>query len=433
MNRDQLTQEVLEATPRFVSKRTRLVSFMLMGLGLAGLLYGFAGGAPAAGWVALLVSTALAIGLAVAGVCLSAIFQLTNARWGRSYRRLAEAGVVLMPVGLAGLIVFMAGAGDLLPWAHAEHLTGGKAVWLRRGFWDIRVLALLLGMYAVSLTFLYYSLRRDFCLAEVSKRFSGRLGAFLARDIRDSEAERRRCEARLGILAPAVLICFAVVFTFLGIDLIMALEPEWFSTLFGAWYFVGHLFSGLALLAILSIVLRPKLGLQRFLSNTGQRDLATLLFAFVLINVDFFWCQYMTIWYGNLPEETGYVITRALDASQPYRYFSWLSLAAFFVIPFIALLFRKVKGTQSLLLPVAAVVTLGILLARFVEVAPPLLRLERGSGLPAVVGPFVSTLLVFGGVLGAGLLLYHQLLTRVPIMPVGDPVFVQTFSSEEQA
>ena len=62
---------------------------------------------------------------------------------------------------------------------------------------------------------------------------------------------------------PAVAIVYSVAFSFIGIDLIMALEPDWFSTLFGGWYFIGNLFAGLALLAVAAMSLWlawPQLG-----------------------------------------------------------------------------------------------------------------------------------------------------------------------------
>ena len=49
----------------------------------------------------------------------------------------------------------------------------------------------------------------------------------------DPAKEILRCDARMSTLSPIILIIFAVCFTSLGFDLIMALEPDWFSTLFG--------------------------------------------------------------------------------------------------------------------------------------------------------------------------------------------------------
>jgi hypothetical protein len=289
----------------------------------------------------------------------------------------------------------------------------------------------LLVTYGIALRFLYFSLRRDFCVEGARDRLRGPVARFVSGDIADPEKERERCDRGLELWAPAVPISYALCFTLLGFDLIMALEPDWFSTLFGAWYFIGNLFVALALLALVSIVLRKRLRLERFLTEARQADLATLLFAFCLVNTDFFWSQYLTIWYGNLPEETVYVIERSIDASLPWTALSWVALGGFFAIPFIALLFRRIKRSAGLLQLVALVVCAGIFLARFLEVGPALVDVDHGAGLGAVAMPLVSAALVVLGFLGFGALLYVRLLAQVPILPIGDGVFVREFAAEE--
>lgn len=431
IDRDQKIAQVLSWTPETVSSRARAISGLLVVGGIVGLVLGFAG-RTGAGWTALLVATTLVIGFAVCGIVFSAMFQVTGAKWGRPYRRLGEAGVMLMPIGILGLLALLAGGHAYLPWAgHDHHLTGGKAVWLSRGFWDVRVLFCLALAYGLSLAFLYYSLRRDFCLAEVSGKLRGRIAGWVGKGIGDPIAEAERCDLRMTRLAPAQLIVFAVTFTFLGFDLIMALEPDWYSTLFGAWYFMGHMFAGLSLLALISIVLRKRRGMEAVLTPKRQRDLATVLFAFCLLNIDFFWSQYLTIWYANLPEETGYVITRALQSDLPWWRVSWVALAAFFFIPFSALLFRVVKHTDVLLGAVSVIVVAGVFLARFLEIAPPLLHLEAPATFGDIASPLIATGLVSLGMLGGGLWLYLWFLTKVPIMPVGDEIFLAEFGAEE--
>jgi len=65
----------------------------------------------------------------------------------------------------------------------------------------------------------------------------------------------------------------------------------------------------------------------------------------------------------------------------------------------------------------------GVLLARYIEVAPTLTQLPPGAGLGAALVPLLATLLTFCGLLGLGLLLYTRFLTAVPILPLGDDVF----------
>ena len=426
MSRLELISKVLQATPGAI--RFRNISLLMVILGAVGAGLGFAGAHPKAGWAALLTGTVVILGLGMVGALLSAMFEITGARWGRPYRRLAEAGVMLMPVGLVSMLVLMAGGNSYLPWVIEHPHVGGKAIWLTRGFWDLRVLGALFLAYGVALYFIYFSIRRDFCISEVRERFVGGIGKFFGRGITDADAEALRCQRKLTVLAPFVAVIYVLMFSLLGFDLIMALDPEWFSTLFGAWYFIGNLFCGLALLSIISVVFRARLNLSDFISAKHQSDLATLLLAFCLLNADFFWNQYLTIWYANIPEETAYLIERTADTSLPWRSLSFISIFTFFAFPFLALLFRKVKTNSVLLTVVSLSAVFGIFITRFIEIAPALLHVEPSSGLGVLVIPLASALLVFVGLLGAGLFLYSWFLTKVPIFPVGDEIFIQEVS-----
>lgn len=427
--RDQsLIREVLDERFQSQIPHQKKVAIGFVVAGIVGAGIGFlASGNPMVGWVGVLTATVLVIGLAMVGPLLSAIFQMTGAKWGRAYRRLAEGSVALMPVGIVGLLVLFAGGSSFLPWVHQHPHVGGKAIWLTRGFWDLRVLFVLLACYGVGLAFVRLSLRRDFCLSEVRETFKGKLASWAARGIteQNAEEEARIAKGRMDRLAPIVAIVYAFAFTVLGIDLIMALEPDWFSTLFGAWYFIGNVFMGLALLAIGQVALAKRSPIGKYFTPARRSDLATLLLAFCLINVDFFWNQYLTIWYANLPEETFYLIERTVDTDLPWRSLSFVSLTTFFLIPFLALLLRKIKRNGALLTVVSLVAVVGIFLARFIEIAPPLLRLESGSGMGSLALPLLSAGGLLVGFLGAGLWLYTRWLAGVPAMVVGDEIFVQ--------
>lgn len=421
---------LLDAAGKWMPASIQKTAFGMLLLGVVGLVLGFFGASnPSAGWAALLTASVLVMGIAMVGPLLSAIFEITGAKWGRPYRRLAEGTIALMPVAVVVLIVLIIGGNAYLPWVHEPPHHGGKHLWLVRGFWDARVLVTLLLAYGVGLSFVRLSIRRDFCEDAVAKRFDGFFKNLFARNITNPEKEKARIGRIMGRLAPVVAIAYGVCFSMLGFDLIMALEPLWFSTLFGAWYFVGNLFSGLALIAVFAVIISRQAGMDKFFTETRQSDMATLLLAFCLMNADFFWNQYLTIWYANLPEETFYLMKRTEDvAGMPWRGLSFLSLAAFFFIPFTALLVRKVKRSRVLLTIFASIAVLGVLTARFVEIGPALMIApEGGAGLL----PAIAAALVFVGLLGAGLLLFAKLFSGVPILCVGDEILLNEVSDKE--
>ncbi|QQE13125.1 quinol:cytochrome C oxidoreductase [Planctomycetota bacterium] len=152
--------------------------------------------------------------------------------------------------------------------------------------------------------------------------------------------------------APINTLVFALTITFASFDLLMSLDPVWFSTMFGVYYFTGA-FLGAVCLTIIVIMIAKKLGVLISVNKEHMHDLGKLLFAFV-----FFWgyiafSQYMLIWYGNLPEETAwYEIhgwTQVPDKVSGWSYVGLILLAGQLLIPFAGLLSRHVKRNMAVL------------------------------------------------------------------------------------
>jgi len=128
------------------------------------------------------------------------------------------------------------------------------------------------------------------------------------------------------------------------------------------------------------------------------------------------------IWYGNLPEETHYLIQR-------FRYSPWENLAYViliitFLFPIFILLFRKIKLNPLLLSVVSGIILIGYWLERFILVAP---TYWKGEGLPIGI-PEVGIGAGFFGMLGLSVTLF---LSRVPILPISDPLFLKYLKREQ--
>jgi len=214
-------------------------------------------------------------------------------------------------------------------------------------------------------------------------------------------------------LAIAYLFSFVIVSSLLAIDLVMALDPHWVSSNFGAYFFAGNLYAGIAGAMIMTAAATRWLGGAKHLTAEFQfrsrSNIGKMLFSFALIWIYMVWSQRLVIWYGNLPQETGYVELRL--ATQPWQTLSYIVLMCNFVLPFLLLIPRKAKLNQGLLLAVSLLVIAGIWLERFILVIPPLLTPGQ-----AVFG--MRGVLISAG-FGAGLLLMVLTsLRRVPILEV---------------
>ena len=361
-------------------------------------------------WQALLVNFLFFGGLAQAGVVLSCILQVTSARWGRPLKRVAEATIAFLPVALVLLLVLLAGTAAWAPWVH--HPVEAKTPWLNIPFFVIRELLAFLVLSGFSLRYVYRSLRTDVgMLHESGERPAAGLSARLIAGWQGIDAERAIGQRRQSRWAVAVLVAYGWVFTLIAFDFVMALDPHWFSTLLGGYYFIGNLLIGLAFLAIVTATGRRRLGIAGHVGRHQLHDLGKLLFGFCILWAYLFWSQYLVIWYGDLAEETEFVYHRMHGPWEP------VAIAVFamaFAVPFIVLLSRAVKTWAPGLATVAAVAFAGMWLERFILVAP---SLWHGEGVPLGL----LEILVTAGVLSLFVVAYTTFLDLFPTLPVSDP------------
>ncbi|MBI4446694.1 MAG: hypothetical protein HY645_12390 [Acidobacteria bacterium] len=362
---------IAEETESFISGRPPYwLVLSLIGVSVAGVLalvLGLLTGNSTRTWTAYLVNFLFWSSIAHFGVLFSAILTLTRAQWGWVYVRLAQSLSAFLPVSFVLFLIFIIGGSHLFPWV--EEPIPEKALWLNYPFMAVRDgfgLFLLLGL---ALTTLFYSLRPE------AWRLQGHGGAWarrsyrmLIRDFKDLETERELCRKALMRVSLGMTVVYCFVFSLIAGDLIMSLSPHWYSTLFGAYYFVGSIYLGLAALAVLAGLLRKPLRLDAFITNDHRHDLGKLLFAFCLISVDMFWSQFLVIWFANIPEEASFIALRVQH--QPWRTMSWTVLLACFAIPFLILLGRAAKRNSKSLFLVSSLIIIGYWVERVLLVVP---------------------------------------------------------------
>ena len=361
-------------------------------------------------WQALLVNFLFFGGLAQAGVVLSCILQVTSARWGRPLKRVAEATAAFLPVAFVLLLVLLAGTAAWAPWVH--HPVEAKAPWLNVPFFVTRELLAFLLLGGFSLRYVYRSVRPDVgMLHESGARPATGVAARIIAGWQGIDSERATGQRRQSRWAVAVLVAYGWVFTLIAFDFVMALDPHWFSTLLGGYYFIGNLLIGLAFLAGVTAVWRRRLGIAGYVGRHQLHDLGKLLFGFCILWAYLFWSQYLVIWYGDLAEETEFIHHRMHGAWEPVAV---TVFAMTFAGPFVVLLSRAVKTWAPGLTTVAAVVFAGMWLERFILVAP---SLWHGESVPLGL----LEVLVTVGTFSLFAVCYTTFLDVFPTLPVSDP------------
>ena len=380
------------------------------GIGAAAFLYGAFLGDSVRAWQSLLVNFLFFGGLAQAGVVLSAIMQVTSSRWGRALKRTAEATSAFLPVSLVLLLVLLAGVSAWAPWVHEP--VEAKQAWLNVPFFVTRQILGFLLLAGISLAYVYRSVRPDIGLLDQSGEHTAHgLARRLIAGWRGIDEERQTGQRAQNRLAPAVLVAYAWIFTLVAFDFFMSLDPHWFSSLAGGYYFIGNLFAGFAFLAVAAVWSRERLHLTAYVGPHQLHDVGKLLFGFCILWAYMFWSQYLVIWYGDLPEETEFIAHRMNGAWAPL---AWTVFAMVFVIPFVVLLSRAVKTSPRGLTAIACVGLAGMWLERFILVSP---SLWHGDGVPLGV----VELLVTAGVLGLFAWCYTTFLETFPVLAVSDP------------
>jgi hypothetical protein len=207
-------------------------------------------------------------------------------------------------------------------------------------------------------------------------------------------------EARIHRLAPAYAVIYAYVLTLVAFDGIMALQPHWYSNLLGGFIFMGAFLSAHMLLVLLMIYGAAHLRVADLVSPKQRHDLGKLCFGFTVFWTYLMWAQFLVIWYGNLPEETGFVFARLWG--------HWLPIGVavlwgMFIIPFFGLLGVAPKKVRPLLGFFASVSLVALWLERYLLVMPSVSALpgpafsvpEAGPTL-AFAGLFLLTYALFG-------------------------------------
>ena len=308
-------------------------------------------------------------GLAGGSVAFAAVQKVTNAKWSGLIIRFAEAAVAFLPVALVGLVlIFTAGYGAVYgPMEHALHsLPHSKSVWLSHNFMFIRLAVGLLALAVVGWKLVRADLTPD-VHAVRNVVSDGRRQLYERWSSRYERTSARDHEAGIRRLAPVYLVIYAYVFTLVAFDGIMALQPHWFSNLLGAFFFMGSFLGAHMLLALLMLHGSRHLGVADLVSPKQRHDLGKLCFGFTVFWTYLMWAQFLVIWYGNLPEETGFVFARLWGHWLPVGKAVFLGM---FVIPFFGLLGVAPKKTRVTLGFFAGISLVSLWLERYLLVMP---------------------------------------------------------------
>ncbi|MGD2184651.1 MAG: hypothetical protein PVI71_00935 [Desulfobacterales bacterium] len=337
---------------------------VLIIIGLAAFIYGIVGDHPEKAWQAYLINFLLWSAIAQGAVLFSAVMHMTKARWSRPLSALSESFAAFFPLSFALFLILFLGRAHIFPWLHED--LHGKDVWLNIPFLFTRDCIGLLLLYAIGFAYLYNALQLRSDANQTQGTFRQMIHKGWVRNKRSAEQVKKK----MTIWAGLYILAFTLVLSLIGYDLVMSMDPHWISTLFGGYSFVKAFYVGLGALIILAAIIQIRKGKASGLEPSHFHDIGKLFFAFCLLWADFFYVQLTVIWYGNIPEETYYVIERTVMV--PWNKLAWTVFIVCFIIPFVILLNKKVKSKPVFMVILCSVIIIGFWLEHLLLLAPAL-------------------------------------------------------------
>jgi len=258
--------------------------------------------------------------IAAGAIFYIALEYIVGAVWSTPFRRVNEfLGMLLIPVIVFAIPLFL-NLHEVFHWTHADvvakdPILQSKAPYLNEQFFTIRfaVFIFILGIF-------YFIFRHNSLKQDVDK-------------------DQKRTRKNIG-LAAAFIPLFAISVSLFAIDWLMSLEPHWFSTMFGVYYFTGTILTALAVMTYLVVTLSEKGFFFKGINENHYYSFGALLFALLSFWAYIAFSQFMLIWYANLPEENFWFIARWQNG---WEYVSIAIVLIHFWIPYFLLVSRPSK------------------------------------------------------------------------------------------
>jgi len=373
-------------------KRLMTIAAVIGVVGLvATALLGLMSGAQAL-W-SYLAAFAYWIGIALGALILLMTLHAAKARWVVVVRRPLEVmATCVVPFALLFLPIAL-GTHTLFPWVHEASPSNAieaaalrpKQIWLSPGFFAARGVL----YFAIWIPIAYF------------------LWAWSRRQDETGNLDLTVKQRRLGA---GGLPALGFSLTFAAFDWLMALEPGWYSTIFGVYYFAGSFLAAIALFIVVVYVLDSRQHLQGLLRPSHYHSLGKLLLAFVCFWAYIAFSQLLLIWIANLPHEISWYILR-WDGS--WRALSIFLIVCHFALPFFVLLSKPLKTRPRLL----ALVALFLLGMHWVDIFWFVLPRKH----PDVPRIHLADFTAFIGVGGIAIAFGAWLLGRGSVIPERDP------------
>ncbi len=337
-------------------------------------------------WGVYIADMVFFIGVSYGGALTSAILRLTNAPWRAPLTRMAEAmAVAALLIGALFPIIDL-GRPDRMLNLLLHGQVGSPVVW--------DVVAITTYM-ATSVIFLYLPLIPDlaFCrdhLGPAAGRLRHLLYQRLSLGWQGTPRQRHLLEQNSTIIAIIIIPLAVMVHSVLSWLFGVTMRPGWNSTIFGPYFVLGAMFSGVAAVILVIAGFRKAYHLEAFIEELHFKYLANILLALGIGYAYFMFAEYLTEGYkmeGYIVDEGSGPLLEALMVGQ-YAPLFWAFIVGGLVVPMALLSFPRTRTIQGIV-TASIMVVVAMWLKRFLIVVPamatPIMPVAWGSYMPTRV------------------------------------------------
>ncbi|MBI5504280.1 MAG: polysulfide reductase NrfD [Deltaproteobacteria bacterium] len=375
-----LVRPIVESNPRFWI----VVAALAAGIGLGITAYthqvreglGVTGMNRPVYWGIYIINFVFFIGISHAGTLISAILRLAAAEWRRAITRSAEVITVMVIVFGVSNVIFDLGRPDRALFVVQHGRLQSPLLW------DVCSISVYLTCSSI---YLYLPLIPDIAILRDQTTKLHWFYRLLALGWQGRPEQYRLLERAIGVLMVVVIPIAVSVHTVVSFVFAMTVQPMWHAAIFGPYFVVGAIFSGIAALIIAMAIIRWVYHLEGYLKRIHFNYLGMLLLVMTLLWFYFTFAEYLTTWYGSEPIHMTVWWSKITGSYAPVF---WTMFACCFVIPFSILCREKTRTVAGTVIASIAI-NIGMWLERFVIVIPtlsnPRLPLDRGVYYPTWV------------------------------------------------
>lgn len=337
-----------------------------------------------------------ALSLSVGCLGILMLHNTVGGTWGVVIRRLLEAGTRTFPLMAILLVPVLFGITSLYIWARPEVAEHDKVIQWKAGYLNVPFFIARMAIYFFVWILYSWILNR--------------------KSLEQDETGDPGLIVRLRQISAPGLVVVTFVATFAFIDLIMSLEPHWFSTIYGLMFLIGQVLQTIAFIIAFVIVLSKFPPFSEILTDRHFLDLGNLMLTFTILWAYLSFSQFLIIWSGNLPEEIPWYLRRLHGG---WGVMAVLLLIFHFCVPFVILLFRFAKRNLAILQTVAVAMILIRVVDVFWLVEPAFYQEEfplHKLGFQLHWLDFAALI----GLLGVWIAAFIWHLKRFPLVPIRD-------------